>query len=139
MKRSRSWLAALAALTLILVPFARAAEAPKAPTRIENAASGEVTEKGKITGEEFADYAISAEVGQSLSIVLEANSKNCHFNLIAPSSPSPIYNSTITGDRYRANVRESGDYVVRVYIVRRGARKGESASYSIAFRLAAAQ
>ena len=139
MKSIRSWLAALAVLTLAAAPLARSDEAAqKGPIQVD-ASKGEVTEKGKITGEEFVDYTFLAEVGKSLSIVLETNSKNAHFDLIAPGSETPIYKSGITGDRYLANVRTSGEYRARVYLVRRAARKGESASYSIAFKLAAAQ
>ena len=131
-------IAALAFLAVLAAGvITRAEDAPKKPQRIE-ASAGEVTQKGEIKGEESLEYVISAQVGQSLSIVLEASNRSAHFDVVGPGSETPFYVGAVSGDRFQQNVRENGDHLVRVYIVRRAARKGESASYSIAFKLSPA-
>src|SRR5262245_50354738 len=136
---SHSKLIALVCLALFAFGVtAHAADLPKGPIKVD-VSSGEATQKADITGEEYVDYVFPAEVGQSLAVTLESNSKNCHFDLSGPQSETPFYISAITGDRYQQNVRNSGNHRVRVYLVRRAARKGESASYKISFRLSAAQ
>ena len=130
----KPWIAAIATVSILLGAAPARAEAPKPPIRVE--VKDEAVEKGEVEGEGFVEYVFDAKVGQSLSIVLEADSRSCHFTLTAPGSATPIYISAITGDRYLANVRADGEHRVRVDLVRRAARKGESASYKITFKLA---
>ncbi|MGB8817696.1 MAG: SH3 domain-containing protein [Rhizobiaceae bacterium] len=86
----------------------------------------------EIAGRQTVDYIVSARRGQTISIRFAPSSGAAFFNLLAPSGDA-LFVGQAQGNpgRYTARLGVSGDYAIRVYLVRAAARRGESASFRL--------
>jgi hypothetical protein len=91
------------------------------------------TIKGTIKGDETVDYILNAQKGQSMVVILEASNTSAYFNVLPPGSDEAIFIGSTSGNRYEGTLPASGDYTVRVYLMRSAARRGETANYTISF------
>jgi hypothetical protein len=124
-----------AALVLLLsqgVPGAAAAqdEIRREPVHFAKSASSAVIQ-GEIKGRADVDYVVRASAGQTLSVKLEESNPANYFNVLPPGSPDAAMFVGDTGEDYTGLLPEDGDYVVRVYLVRAAARRGESSRYTL--------
>ena len=92
-----------------------------------------VTVTGRISGYDIVDYKLYGCEAQDVIIVLETNNTANYFNIMAPGeSEVAIFIGSIEGNRFAGSMAENGEYTVRVYLMRSAARRGESATYSLA-------
>jgi hypothetical protein len=91
------------------------------------------TVKGRIKGDETVDYVLGAQKGQSMVVTLEAGNRSAYFNVTAPGADEALFIGSISGDRYEGTLPASGDYTVRLYLMRNAARRGEACDYTIRF------
>lgn len=126
--------ATLIAFALSAVPLGADAAAPEARTervRFERGATS-ATVEGTIKGYELVDYVLNARTGQNANISLATRHGATYFNIIPPGETDvAIFNGSINGNQYEGTLPASGDYTVRVYMMRSAARRNETASYRL--------
>lgn len=66
-----------------------------------------------------------------MSVSLRTSSSSAHFNVLPPRSEEVVFNGSITGSRFDGRLKDSGDYRVRVYLMRSAAKRGERARFSL--------
>lgn len=99
--------------------------------RFERGASSAVVE-GSITGAETVDYVLGARKGQSANISMATDNGANYFNLLAPGETEvAMFNGSVGENQFEGVLPESGDYKIRVYLMRSAARRNEKASYRL--------
>lgn len=121
----------LAAASLCVVAPAVA----QSPTRSERVqfprGATAQTVRGTIRGYSTVDYLIGARAGQTLRVSMRSSNRSAYFNVIAPRAQSAMFDGSIRGDSFSERLPQTGDYRVRVYLMRNAARRGETATYSL--------
>jgi uncharacterized protein YraI len=91
--------------------------------------------EGTIAGHEIVDYQVSGERSQILSVDLMTSNRANYFNILPASSNQPLFIGSTRGTVADVALPESGTYVIRVYLMRSAARRGETAKYSLGISL----
>lgn len=89
---------------------------------------------GTIRGRETVDYVLAAQAGQRMVIrVLRKTNGAFFYNVLPPGSETALYvgSSSAKPDMWAGVLPATGDYTVRVYLIRAAARRGETASYAV--------
>jgi hypothetical protein len=107
----------------------------KKQVKFEKGAAGE-TIKDQLKGYQIVDYLLGAKAGQSMTVILETDNPSNYFNVTAPGADTSIFIGSTSGNRFKGKLPKSGDYTVRVYLMRNAARRGETANYTINFNIA---
>ena len=89
--------------------------------------------KGTLKGDETVDYILNARAGQSMVVNLESRNKSAYFNVTAAGEDSALFIGSTLGSRFEGELPKTGDYTVRLYLMRSAARRGETAPYTITF------
>jgi hypothetical protein len=90
------------------------------------------TVKGQIKGRESVDYLLGAREGQSMNVSMATDNRSSYFNIIAPGKANEaIFVGSIAGNQFEGTVPASGDYKIRVYLMRNAARRDETAKYRL--------
>ncbi len=93
--------------------------------------SGTVVE-GAITGYQTVDYVLGAAEGQSLRVGMTTDNTATYFNVMAPGETEvAFFNGSTSENRYEGALPKSGDYTIRVYMMRSAARRNERAKYRL--------
>ena len=88
--------------------------------------------KASITGYEIVDYVLGARQGQSLTVSMTTDNAGSYFNILAPGENEvAMFNSSMGENRYLGILPKSGDYKIRVYMMRSAARRNEVANYRL--------
>lgn len=99
--------------------------------RFERGASSAVVE-GSITGYEIVDYVLGAREGQHMNVSMATDNGASYFNILAPGeSDVAMFNGSMAENQYEGVLPESGDYRMRVYMMRSAARRNEVANYRL--------
>jgi len=87
------------------------------------------TVRGRIAGYDTQDYVLEARSGQHMDIRITASNPETYFVVYTINGKGTEMNET---DHYSLNTTESGDYVIRVLMMRSAARrKGASSNYAL--------
>lgn len=87
---------------------------------------------GKITGYETVDYVVRAAAGQTMTVALKTKNGANYFNVIPPGETDvAIFVGSTSGDKYEGPVPKTGEYKIRVYLMRSAARRKETANYTL--------
>lgn len=106
--------------------------------RFAHGASSAVVEDS-ITGDETVDYVLGARKGQTAKISMATDNGANYFNILAPGENEvALFNSSMGENRFEGVLPESGDYKIRVYLMRSAARRNEKASYRLEMAVAGA-
>ena len=90
------------------------------------------TVESSITGRETVDYILNVKEGQPLNISMATQHNATYFNIMEPGEEyEGIYNGSINGNQFEGTAAKSGDYTIRVYMMRSAARRGETAEYRL--------
>ncbi len=118
--------------------LATISSAQDTPERLElqTGAAPRVIESS-ITGEQIIDYVIAGEPSQILSVDLQTTNASNYFNISRADSPEALFIGSTRGTVADIPLPETGEYVVRIYLVRAAARRNESARFSLALGLGA--
>ena len=118
----------------------------RAPTRVATNQSDEVqtqrvhftsgsnsaTIEDSISGYEIIDYVLRAQRGQSINVSMATQNNSNYFNVLPPNGNGyALFNGSVSGDTFESVLPETGDYTVRVYLMRAAARRGEKADYRL--------
>jgi hypothetical protein len=88
--------------------------------------------EGSITGYETVDYVLGARKGQAMNVSMATNNGANYFNILAPGETDvAMFIGSTSGNQYEGILPESGDYKVRVYMMRSAARRNEVAKYRL--------
>ena len=88
--------------------------------------------KSSITGYAVVDYVLGARQGQNMKLSMTTDNSANYFNILAPDEDQvALFNGSIYGNQYEGILSESGDYKVRVYMMRSAARRNEVANYTL--------
>jgi hypothetical protein len=84
---------------------------------------------------EAVSYVVPLRQGQSLHVMLaSSNASNC-FDVYAPNAAKPLYVGSDSGNVHELQAKISGDYVVKVFLLRFAARDGQSARYTLELKV----
>ncbi len=89
------------------------------------------TLKGRIKGDHDVDYVVRASAGQSITVNFEPSNASAYFNVLPPGTEEAIFVGSTLGNRFDGVLPQDGEYVIRVYLMRNAARRGETADYTI--------
>lgn len=94
--------------------------------------------RGRLIGPHLAacDYIVTARAGQTLQVELLTDATEIYYSVTPAGADKTMINTSVTGDRkWSAPVPADGDYSVRVFLLRRAARAGATASFKLRFAL----
>lgn len=116
---------------LVATAGAEASDIRKERVHFDKGASGAAI-TGNIKGQETIDYLLGAKAGQQMSVSLTTNNPGNAFNILAPgSSDEAIFIGSVSGNEFAGTLSVGGDYTIRVYLDRAGARRNETAKYTL--------
>ena len=118
-----------AALAATLAVSAIAANREERVRFASGASSAEL--RGEVRGYDFVDYLVGARAGQRLSISLTRTSGQAFFIVRAPGSDENLFDGSLSGDRFATLLPATGDYRVRVLMMRSFARRNERSAYRL--------
>lgn len=96
------------------------------------------TLSGSFKGYDGRDYRVDASAGQAMSVLFKPSNASCYFNVLPPGSEdAAIFVGSSSGNEFSANLDESGDYLVRVYLMRNAARRNEQCAYKLTVEISA--
>jgi len=85
-----------------------------------------------IKGYEIADYLLGARAGQHMKVSLATKHGATYFNILAPGENEvAMFNGSISENQFEGMLPASGDYRIRVYMMRSAARRNEAANYRL--------
>lgn len=95
--------------------------------------------KGRIKGYETLDYLVGAREGQVMNASLATKNTSTYFNVLPPgSNDAAIFIGSTTGNQMEGPLPVTGDYRIRVYMMRNAARRNEVADYQLEVVISAA-
>jgi hypothetical protein len=86
---------------------------------------------GNIHGYDTVDYVLGARGGQTLTVRLQPTNASAYFNVTRQGAAEALFVGSTTGSQFTGRRPASGDYVVRVYLMRNAARRDEHANYTL--------
>jgi hypothetical protein len=90
------------------------------------------TIEGRIKGAEIVDYILGARQGQSMNVSMATDNTANYFNILAPGETDvAVFNGSMAENQYEGILPATGDYKVRVYLMRSAARRNEVANYRL--------
>ena len=114
------------AILFVLIQIYPTAASQKPPQRIRfERGKSSATIHGRIAGFDAQDYVVAAKTGQQMDIRLKASNPETYFVLYSINGRATDMNET---DHYSLETTESGDYVIRVFMMRAAARRKGAAS-----------
>jgi hypothetical protein len=85
-----------------------------------------------IKGYETVDHLVGARAGQRMVVSLATQHGATYFNVMAPGETEvAMFNASLNGNRFEGELRASGNYTIRVYMMRSAARRNEGARYTL--------
>ncbi|MEB3293214.1 MAG: hypothetical protein VKJ24_08630 [Synechococcales bacterium] len=88
--------------------------------------------EGSIVGYEIVDYVVNAREGQYMNVSMATDNGGSYFNILEPGETEvAMFNGSTSQNQYEGILPESGDYKVRVYMMRSAARRNEVANYRL--------
>jgi hypothetical protein len=88
--------------------------------------------EASITGYETVDYLLGGHKGQYMNVSMATENTANYFNILAPGENEvAMFNGSVAENKYEGTLPESGDYKVRVYMMRSAARRKEVAKYRL--------
>jgi hypothetical protein len=90
------------------------------------------TIEGRIQGDMTIGYLLGARQGQSMNVSMASDNGANTFNIIAPGEgDEAMFVGSNAGNQFEGTLPASGDYKVRVYLMRSAARRDEIANYRL--------
>ena len=88
--------------------------------------------EASIKGYETIDYVLSASKGQYMNVSLATKHGATYFNILAPGQNDvAMFNGSVNQNQFEGTLPASGDYTIRVYMMRSAARRNEEAHYRL--------
>jgi hypothetical protein len=124
--RSLAW--AVTGLMFLVLPLLVFAQGAPERVRFQSGHSS-ATLKGRIVGYGTKDYVVGAKAGQVMDLHLSSSNQSTYFVIYSINGRATDMNETTV---WSENLSESGDYVIRVFMMRSAARrKGAAANFTL--------
>ncbi len=94
-----------------------------------------ITIDASIRGRESVDYIVRASAGQTMRVGLESDNLDNYFNVLPPGGGDAMFIGSVSGTLFENRLRRDGDHVLRVYLTREAARRGEVANFRLTVRV----
>jgi len=121
----------MACFLLVTTPMVAAADIRTEPVHFKKGTNSAVI-KASIKGYETVDYVLGARAGQKMNVSLATTHGATYFNILAPGENEvAMFNASENENQYEGELPASGDYKIRVYMMRSAARRNEVASYTL--------
>ena len=122
------------AVTLMLLVLPLSIFAQGAPQRVRfQSGHSSATLKGRIVGFDTKDYVVGAKAGQAMTLRLTSSNPSTYFVIYSINGRATDMNETT---EWSENLSESGDYLVRVFMMRSAARrKGAVANFTLSISI----
>lgn len=122
----------MACFISVTAPMVAAADIRTEPVHFKKGTNSAVV-KASIKGYETVDYVLGARAGQHMNVSLETKHGATYFNILAPGENEvAMFNASVSQNQYEGVLSASGDYKIRVYMMRSAARRNEVSSYTLA-------
>ncbi|MBY8824994.1 hypothetical protein [Sphingomonas colocasiae] len=120
------------AAILLLAAAPSIAQAPIRSERVQFARGASAKAiKAAIKGDQIVDYMVGVRAGQTMTVSLKTGNASNYFNITAPGAEAALFIGSTSGNSHSFRVPSSGDYAVRVYLMRNAARRNETAGYTL--------
>lgn len=87
---------------------------------------------GTLTGYETVDYVLGAASGQYMNVSMTTDNTATYFNILAPGENEvAFFNGSVSENQYEGALSATGDYKIRIYMMRSAARRNEKATYRL--------
>jgi hypothetical protein len=128
--RSLAW--AMTILVLLGLPFSIFAQGAPERVRFQSGHSSAIL-KGRIVGFATKDYVVGANAGQVMDLHLSSSNQLAYFVIYSINGRATDMNETTV---WSENLSESGDYLIRVFMMRSAARrKGAAANFTLSISI----
>jgi hypothetical protein len=88
--------------------------------------------EGSINGYETVDYVLNAREGQYMNVSMATDNGANYFNILMPGeNEEAMFNSSMGENQFEGILPKSGDYKLRVYMMRNAARENQVANYRL--------
>jgi hypothetical protein len=88
--------------------------------------------QGSITGSRIVDYVFGAGKDQYLNVSMATDNDANYFNILAPGENEvAFFNGSVSDNQYEGILPKSGEYKIRVYLMRSEAPLNEIANYNL--------
>jgi hypothetical protein len=88
--------------------------------------------QGSIKGYQIVDYVVNAKKGQTMNVSMATKHGATYFNILEPGQTEvAIFNGSVSDNQFERTLKKSGDYRIRVYMMRSAARRNEVANYRL--------
>jgi hypothetical protein len=123
---------ACAVTMLLVLPLSIFAQGAPQRVRFQSGHSS-VTLKGRIVGFDAKDYVVGAKAGQAMTLRLTSSNPSTYFVIYSINGRATDMNETT---EWSESLSESGDYLIRVFMMRSAARrKGAAASFTLSISI----
>jgi hypothetical protein len=90
------------------------------------------TIESSIKGDEIVDYLLNVSSGQYMNVSMATNNGANYFNIMEPGEEYvAVFNGSVNENQFEGATAKSGDYRIRVYLMRSAARRGEQANFRL--------
>ncbi|WP_019501480.1 hypothetical protein [Pseudanabaena sp. PCC 6802] len=97
-----------------------------------NPGTTSATIQASIKGYQTVDYILNVRQGQTMNVSMATKHGATYFNILEPGQRDvAIFNGSVNGNQFEGVVKKSGDYRIRIYMMRSAARRNEVANYRL--------
>lgn len=89
---------------------------------------------GALRGHQVVDYVVPLQAGQRVVFAFRPTNPSAYMNVSAPGAAEALHVGSRAGNRFETVTRSRGDYVIRVYLMRNAARRGETSRYTLSLQ-----
>lgn len=126
-----------AALLLIIMLHSQTGLAQRVPAESLNLKIADNWQliEGRVAGDQVVEYELLAPKDALLSVDMRTTNTSNYFNISKFGADKSLFIGSVAGTVADVKLTMSGRYLVRVYLMRNAARRGEHANYSISIGL----
>ncbi len=119
--------------SVVLVPPIVLAQSNIRTQRVQfKSGANSATVQGSIKGYQTVDYVLNAQQGQTMNVSMATKHGATYFNILEPGQTDvAIFNGSVSDNQFEGTLKKSGDYRIRVYMMRSAARRNEVANYRL--------
>jgi len=98
------------------------------------------TVESYLSGYATTDYLLRAYRGQYMDVSMATDNSSNYFNILTPGEENTaLFNGSVKGNQYQGILPATGDYRIRIYMMRNAARRNETAHYRLEMLIATAE
>ncbi len=92
----------------------------------------------RLVGDGIVDYVLNVRGGQRMVVDMSTTNPGAYFNVQPAGNPEAIHIGSVAGNHFDGTLPTGGDWVVRVFLIRAAARRGEVADVTLSLHVGGA-